>query len=80
MLELNHNAMSADTKSIYEEYIKPLSREDQHVLLKIMQAELSNGDDSGQRRNILDLHGLGREIWQGVDPKEYVRKLRDDLI
>ena len=70
--------MSSDTKSIYEEYIKPLSREDQHVLLKILQAELNNGDDNVQRRSILELHGLGREIWDDVDPKEYVRRLREE--
>jgi hypothetical protein len=29
-------------------------------------------------RSILELEGLGKEIWEGVDPKEYVRKLRDE--
>ena len=70
--------MTSDRKSIYEEHIKPLSREDQHVLLEILQAELNNGNDDANRRSILDLHGLGREIWQGVDPKEYVRRLREE--
>jgi hypothetical protein len=27
--------------------------------------------------SILELRGLGREIWEGVDPDEYVRKLRE---
>lgn len=72
--------MSSDTKSIYEEYIKPLSRKDQRILLNILQAELSSDDEKGQRRSILDLHGLGREIWEGVDPKEYVRVLREESI
>lgn len=29
-------------------------------------------------RNILDLEGLGSEIWKGVDPVKYVRELRDE--
>lgn len=29
-------------------------------------------------RSILALEGLGREVWSGVDPVEYVRGLRDE--
>jgi hypothetical protein len=47
-------------------------------LLDLLRHELENGDDGGKRYSILELHGLGREIWQGVDLKEYVRKLRDE--
>jgi hypothetical protein len=25
-----------------------------------------------------ELLGLGREVWQGIDPQEYVRELRQD--
>lgn len=34
---------------------------------------------SGERTlpGILQLHGLGREIWEGEDPDEYVRNLRE---
>ena len=67
--------MSSDTRIIYEEYIKALSREEQRLLFNVLQAELDNDDE---RHSILALHGLGREIWQGVDPKEYVRGLRDE--
>ena len=27
---------------------------------------------------LLDLAGLGMEVWKGVDPDEYVRKLRNE--
>ena len=70
--------MSSSTKNIYDEHIKPLSREQQLLLLDLLQTELANGDDDGRRHSILELHGLGKEIWEGVDPKEYVRKLRDE--
>ena len=70
--------MSSNTRNIYDEHIKPLPREQQVQLLDLLQAELENGDDNGQRRSILELHGLGKEIWQGVDGNEYVKKLRDE--
>jgi hypothetical protein len=28
-------------------------------------------------RSILELRGLGKEIWEGIDPAEYVRQERD---
>jgi hypothetical protein len=30
------------------------------------------------RRSILELRGLGREIWAGVSPEAYIRSLRDE--
>ena len=70
--------MSSTTKNIYDEHIKPLSREQQRALLDILQTELQNGDDDGPRHSILELHGLGKEIWQGIDPNQYVNNLRDE--
>ncbi len=29
------------------------------------------------QNSILELRGLGKEIWEGLDPDEYVRKLRE---
>jgi hypothetical protein len=72
--------MSSSTKNIYDEHIKPLPREQQVQLLDLLQTGLENGDDNGKRLSILELHGLGKEIWQGVDPKDYVRKLRDEWV
>jgi hypothetical protein len=69
--------MSSNTKNLYDEHIKPLPREEQRALLDLLQTELENADKV-RRRSILELHGLGKEIWQGVDPKDYVRKLRDE--
>ena len=70
--------MSSNTKNIYEEHIKLLPREQQLQLLNILRQELENGEANGKPHSILELHGLGKEIWQGVDPKEYVNKLRDE--
>ena len=70
--------MSSNTKNIYDEHIKPLPREQQVQLLDLLRGELENGGDGGQRHSILELHGLGKEIWQGVDGSEYLRRLRDE--
>lgn len=70
--------MSSNTKNIYDQHIKPLPREQQRALLDILQTELQNGDEDAPRHSILELHGLGKDIWQGVDPKQYVSNLRDE--
>ncbi len=31
-----------------------------------------------RRRRITELQGLGREIWEGVDAREYINELRDE--
>jgi hypothetical protein len=68
--------MSSSTRNIYEEHIKPLPREQQVQLLDLLRSELENGSDNGH--SILELRGLGKEIWQDVDPIDYVSKLRDE--
>jgi|YNPNPStandDraft_1061719.scaffolds.fasta_scaffold51535_3 excisionase family DNA binding protein len=30
------------------------------------------------KRSIMELHGLGREIWEGIDAQEYVNELRKE--
>jgi hypothetical protein len=71
-------AVSSNTKNIYDEHIKPLPREQQVQLLDLLRTQLEKGDDQGQQQSILKPHGLGREIWQGINPKDYVSKLRDE--
>jgi hypothetical protein len=30
-----------------------------------------------RKRSLLELRGLGKEIWEGIDPGEYVKQERD---
>ena len=30
-----------------------------------------------RKRSLLELRGLGKEIWEGVDPVEYIKQERD---
>ena len=32
---------------------------------------------SVQKRSLLELRGLGKEIWEGVDPVEYIKQERN---
>jgi predicted DNA-binding antitoxin AbrB/MazE fold protein len=34
--------------------------------------------EEGPIYNLLDLAGLGQEIWIGIDAQDYVKQLRDD--
>ena len=66
--------MSSNTKHVYDQHIKPLSREEQVQLMDLLRNELENGGDDGERHSILELHGLGKETWQGSDSGQYVKK------
>ncbi len=47
------------------------------VLLKWYETEYDVRRPEERRDSILALRGLGKEIWKGVDPDEYVRQLRE---
>ncbi|HXD33674.1 MAG TPA: hypothetical protein VN643_21300 [Pyrinomonadaceae bacterium] len=70
--------MSSNIEKIYERHIKPLPREEQRLLLDVLRKELDDDSNGVKKRSILELRGLGQEIWKGVDPQEYVRTLREE--
>lgn len=36
------------------------------------------GEPRAPKRSIMELEGLGSDIWAGIDPKPYVSELRDE--
>jgi hypothetical protein len=62
----------------YEEILnraqKELNAEEQ---LKLVNALHKHAASNGQRHSITELEGLGKHVWEGIDPDEYVRKERD---
>ncbi len=49
-----------------------------HYLLGWYESEYACVRGKREREDsILELKGMGKEIWRGVDPDEYVRKLRE---
>jgi hypothetical protein len=54
-----------------------LSAEEQLALLEALAAMIRQTVTPRPRRSILELQGLGKQIWQGMDAQEYVNRERD---
>jgi len=61
-----------------------LSAEERRTLIKMLVDTLTiseapaKGESPRKKRSLLELAGLGAEIWQGVDAQEYVNQLRSE--
>ncbi|GBC94868.1 hypothetical protein HRbin16_00653 [bacterium HR16] len=67
-------------EELYEQHIASRSIEEQLRLVQIIAQKLSEQAKEAPKpqRSIMELHGLGHEIWEGVDAQEYVNQLRDE--
>lgn len=71
--------MSNNIEDVYQQHILPLSRAEQLRLLARIAENLSQLPERGENTcSIMELHGLGAEIWKGVDAQEYVNELRSE--
>lgn len=72
--------MQTNIENIYQQHIKPLPQDEQLKLLAKMAEELSNdkASEPAKKRSIMELHGLGAEIWEGIDAQKYVNELRNE--
>ena len=63
---------------IYVREIRPLPPCDRLRLLKLIADDLAQEDslEPQPERSLLELEGLGAEIWKGIDAQEYVNELR----
>lgn len=68
--------IEVDVEELYARHIKPLPREAQLRLVAKVAENLATSDEPRPKRDIMELHGLGAEIWDGVDAQEYVNELR----
>jgi hypothetical protein len=59
------------------EDVKHLRPEEQLRLLEELAAFLRRRIPTQPRRSILELQGLGKQIWQGVDAQTYVEQERN---
>jgi len=60
------------------EQAKALSRQERKELMKLLVDTLDDSEGETTEHSILELAGLGKEIWEGVDPQEYVNQLRKE--
>ncbi len=59
------------------ESITLLSQQEKVDLLAELANQLREDSRKGQKRSIMELEGLGKEIWAGIDAQEYVNQERD---
>jgi predicted GTPase len=67
-----------DIEQLYEQQIKALPRAARLRLLARIADDLAEvAAEDEQPLDLLDLEGVGAEVWQGVDAKEYIDAERD---
>ena len=65
-----------DAREIYEEHVKQMPRAERLRLVELIVREMAISEKPRGERSLLELEGLGAEIWQGIDAQEYVNNLR----
>ncbi len=68
--------MPQTVEEIYRQHIKPLP--DVEKLRLITKVAESLAEEARPKRDIMELHGLGAEIWKGVNVEEYINEMRDE--
>ncbi len=61
---------------IYQREIRPLSLSDRLLLAQKIIAEAVTAARTAPPRSLLELEGLGAELWDGTDAQSYVDELR----
>jgi hypothetical protein len=62
---------------LYKRYIEPIPAAEQLELIALISRQLSSRSERRQR-SLLDLEGLGAEIWDGADAQQHVDALRNE--
>ena len=68
-------------RDIYEQLVKQLPPEERLQLVEMVNRDLAAtplDEREKNKRSIMELHGLGAEIWDGVDAQGYVNELRKE--
>ena len=64
--------------SDYARGIKSLNIDEQLTLLEIISTRLKKTIGKRRKKNsIMELEGLGADIWKGIDAQDYVHKERE---
>jgi hypothetical protein len=69
--------MKTTAEEIYAQYVRGLPPAERLRLLEITARDLAS-DVESRERSLLELEGLGAEIWQGIDAQAYVDDLRKE--
>lgn len=69
--------MSSYTYEEVRDYVMRLDPEDQLELFKFLANILLPKVKIEAQHSLLELEGLGQEIWEGVDAQQYINEERD---
>ena len=63
---------------LYDRHIRELSQAERLHLLALLASDLARDAERGEQpeHDIMELDGLGKELWDGIDAQEYVERLR----
>jgi len=72
--------LAMQVEHLYERQVKPLAQAERLKLLALIAGDLAiePPKPAPRQRSLLELEGLGAEIWQGIDAQEYVNELRKE--
>ena len=71
--------MTDRLEEVYEKHVKSLPPGERLRLLEMTAHDLALTTPlASQKRSILELRGLGKEIWQGIEVQTYVDGLREE--
>ena len=72
--------MTTRIEDFFEQHIKPLPPAEQLRLVELIAGEIARASQAGapRPRSLMELHGLGAEIWGGIDAQQYVDELRGE--
>ncbi len=72
--------MVGSIQDIYDRHIKSLPAGDRMQLIAITALDLAGGTpfERVATHDVMELHGLGAEIWNGIDAQDYVNALREE--
>jgi len=72
---------ASNVSQSYDDYVKKiqtLTPEEQLSLIKVISAGLQKTlKGKKAKHTVMELEGLGADIWKGIDAQEYVRKERN---
>lgn len=68
-------------EQLYKQQIKLLAAAERLRLVALIAHDLATmapASEAPRQRSLLELEGLGAEIWEGIDAQEYVNELRQE--
>jgi hypothetical protein len=72
--------MTADAHAIYERHVRRLPVAERLRLLALITEDLADCTEKTVEApdgDLMELRGLGKECWAGIDAQEYVNALRE---